>query len=63
MLLTSRKTEISRSVRGLMLQGPHAEDTLAEPYLMQKNCAIWLQQVTKFSVQVVNLETIIEMQS
>ena len=35
--LTSRKTEIARSVRGLKLQGKRAEDALAEPYLVQKN--------------------------
>ena len=31
-LLTSRKTEIARSARGPKLQGPRAEDALAEPY-------------------------------
>ena len=35
-LLTSIKTEIARSVRGPKLQGPRAEDALAEPYLVQK---------------------------
>ena len=30
------KTEIARSVRGLKLQGPRAEDAMAEPYLMLK---------------------------
>ena len=34
--LTSRKTEIARSARGPKLQGPRAEDALAEPYLVQK---------------------------
>ena len=27
------KTENARSARGLKLQGPHAEDAMAEPYL------------------------------
>ena len=35
-ILTSLKTEIARSVRGPKLQGPRAEDALAEPYLVQK---------------------------
>ena len=61
--LTSRKTEIARSARGQKLQGPRAEDALAEPYFVQIFFVIWLQQVTKFSVKVVNLETIIDMQS
>ena len=34
-LLTSLKTEIARSVRGPQLQGPRAEDVMAEPYLSQ----------------------------
>ena len=34
--LTSLKTEIARSVRGPKLQGPRAEDAMAEPYLVQK---------------------------
>ena len=55
--LTSLKTEIARSVRG------RAEDALAEPYLVQKILVIRLQQITKFSAKVVNLETIIDMQS
>ena len=29
-------TEIARSVRGPKLQGPRAEDAMAEPYLVQK---------------------------
>ena len=32
-ILISLKTEIARSVRGPKLQGPRAEDALAEPYL------------------------------
>ena len=35
-ILTSRKTEIARSARGPKLQGPRAEDAMAEPHLMQK---------------------------
>ena len=61
--LTSLKTEIARSVRGPKLQGLRAEDALVESYLVQKILVIWLQQITKFSVKVVNLETIIDMQS
>ena len=34
--VTSRKTEIARSVRGPKLQGPRAEDVLTESYLEQK---------------------------
>ena len=34
--LTSLKTEIARSARGPKLQGPRAEDALAEPYVVQK---------------------------
>ena len=34
--LTSLMTEIARSARGPELQEPHAEDALAEPYLVQK---------------------------
>ena len=33
-ILTSLKTEIARSVKGPKLQGPHAEDAMAEPYLV-----------------------------
>ena len=32
-ILISLKTEIARSVRGPKLQGPHAEDAMAKPYL------------------------------
>ena len=35
-ILISLKTEIARSVRGPKLPGPHAEDAMAEPYLVQK---------------------------
>ena len=35
-ILISLKTEIARSVRGPKLQGPGAEDAMAEPYLVQK---------------------------
>ena len=61
--ITSLKTEIAGSARGPKLQGPRAEDALAEPHLVQKILVVWLQQITKFSVTVVNLETIIDMQS
>ena len=62
-VLTSRNIEIARSARGPKSQEPRAEHALAEPYLVQKILVIWLQQITKFSVKVVNLETIIDMQS
>ena len=32
----SRKTEIARSATGPKLQGPRAEDAMAEPYLVEK---------------------------
>ena len=32
-ILISLKTEIARSVQGPKLQGPHAEDAMAKPYL------------------------------
>ena len=35
-ILISLKTEIARSVRGPKLQGPRAEDAMAEPYFVQK---------------------------
>ena len=37
-ILISLKTEIARSVKGPKLQGLHAEDAKATPYLVQK---IW----------------------
>ena len=36
-ILISQKDEIARSVRGLKIQGPRAEDAMAEPYLVLKN--------------------------
>ena len=35
-ILMSPKTEIARSVKGPKLQGPHAEDAMAKPYLELK---------------------------
>ena len=35
-ILISIKTEIARSVKGPTLQGLHAEDAMAEPYLVLK---------------------------
>ena len=35
-VLISLKTEIAISVKGPKLQGPHAEDAMAEPYLVLK---------------------------
>ena len=40
-LLISLKTEIARSVKGPKLQGPHAEDAMAEPYLVLKILVTW----------------------
>ena len=34
--LISLKTEIAKSVKGPKLQGAHAEDAMAEPYLVLK---------------------------
>ena len=62
-ILSSRKTEIARSARGPTSHRLRAEEALAESYLVQKNLVIWLLQITKFSVKVVNLETIIDIQS
>ena len=39
--LTSLKIEIARSVRGPKLQGPRAEDAMAEPNLVLKILVIW----------------------
>ena len=61
--LTSLKTEIATSVKRPKLQELRAEDALAEPYLVQRMLVIWFKQITKFSVKIVNLETIIDMQS
>ena len=36
-MLNSPRTEIARSVKGPKLQGLHAEDAMAEPYLVLKN--------------------------
>ena len=58
--LTSRETENVRSVRGPQLYGPCAEDALAEPYLELKNLVTLSQQITKFLVKYVNLETIVD---
>ena len=57
------KTEIARSASGPKLQGPRAEDALAEPYLVLKNLVTWCQQITRSSVTIANLETITDMQS
>ena len=35
-ILTSLKTEIARSARGPKVQGPRAEEAMAEPYFVQK---------------------------
>ena len=62
-ILTSPKTEIARSARGPKLQGPRAEDALAEPYFVLKMLVIWLQQITRSLVTIANFETITDMQS
>ena len=36
-ILISLRTEIARSVKGPKLQGPHAEDAMAKPYLVLTN--------------------------
>ena len=36
-ILISLKTEIARSVKRPKLQGPHAEDAMAKPYLVLQN--------------------------
>ena len=61
--LTSRKTEIARSVKGPKPQGPRAEDVFAESYFVHKNVGDLITADHKVSVKVVNLETIIDMQS
>ena len=35
-ILSSLKTEITKSVNGPKLQGPHAEDAVTKPYLVLK---------------------------
>ena len=62
-ILISQKTKIARSVRGPKLQGPRAEDALAESYLVHKTFVTEKQQITRSSVTNVNLETITDMQS
>ena len=59
---TSLKTEIERSVRRPKLQEPRAEDAMAEPYFVQKILVTWEQQITRSSVTIANLETIIDTQ-
>ena len=59
--LISPKTEIARSVNGPKLQGHHAEDAMADPYLVRKILVTWLQQITRSSVTFANLEVIIDM--
>ena len=40
-ILISLKTEIARSVKGPILQGPHAEDAMAELYLVLNIVVTW----------------------
>ena len=40
-ILISLKAEIARSARGHKLQGPHAEDAMAKPYLVLKILVTW----------------------
>ena len=44
LILISLKTEIARSARGPKLQGPRAEDAMAESYLVQKILVILLSR-------------------
>ena len=62
LILTSRMTEIARSARGPKSQGP-CRRRIGGAVPPAKKLVIWLQPITKFSVKVVNLETIIDMQS
>ena len=62
-LLSSGKDRNCEICQRTKTASARAEDAPAEPYLVQKILVIWLQQITKFSVKVVNLETIIDMQS
>ena len=62
-MFISQKTEIARSARGPKSRGPVQKTCWRRSYLVQKILVIWLQQVTKFTVNDVNLETIIDMQS
>ena len=55
--------EVARSVKGPKSHGPRAENAMAESYLVQKILVIWLEQIAKFPVKIVNLETIIDTQS
>ena len=56
--LTSRRTEIAKYATGPRLQGLLAESALAQPYLEQEILVTWWQQITKFSVMALNLETV-----
>ena len=62
-ILTSLKTEIAKYACEPRWQGLLAEDALAKQHLLQKSSVICKQQITKFSVRTVNLETITDTQS
>ena len=55
--LTSRRTEIATSAWGPKQEGLFAENALVQPYFKQKMLVIQSQQITKFLVKDVNLET------
>ena len=46
-ILISMQTEIARSVTGPRLQGLHAEDAMAKPYLEPQILVTWWQQITR----------------
>ena len=54
--LISLKTKIARSVNGPKLQGPHAEDAMAKPYLELTTSVTWQQQVTRSQATIASLE-------
>ena len=55
-LFTSRKTEIARCAREARLQGLVARNALVMQFFEQKTFVTSSQQITKFSVEGVNLE-------
>ena len=62
-MFISQKTEIARSARGPKSRGPVQKTCWQSRTSRRTILVIWLQQITKFTVSDVNLETIIDMQS
>ena len=62
-LFNSRKTPFAKCARETRLQGFLARSALVKQYFEQTTLMNWQQRITKFSVKVVNLETIVDMQS